>query len=131
MNHDVTRRNFLSRTGIALAGIASTAAVGPAGLAVEPFQRTGKANLMLSLAAYSFRQFFTEGKDAEPPKKGELPKPKDWAPGATPVHTTTDSGRLHEAKAANNRDALQRAFAILDPDQQTAARKRLVPSSRP
>ncbi|MBA3461424.1 MAG: hypothetical protein H0T46_15785 [Deltaproteobacteria bacterium] len=60
------------------------------------------------------------------PKKGEPPpKPKDWAPGATPVHTTSDSGKLHEAKAANNRDALQKAFAILDPDQQTAARKLL------
>lgn len=62
----------------------------------------------------------------EPPKKGEPPpKPRDWAPGAMPVHTTTDSGKLHEAKAANSRDALQKAFAILDPDQQTAARKLL------
>jgi hypothetical protein len=64
--------------------------------------------------------------EEEPTKKGEPPpKPRDWAPGATPVHTTTDSGKLHEAKAANSRDALQKAFAVLDPDQQAVARKLL------
>lgn len=62
----------------------------------------------------------------EKPKAGDPPpKPKNWAPGATPVHTTSDAGKLREAKAANNKDALQKAFALLDADQQTTARKLL------
>lgn len=62
MNHDLSRRGFLARTGLALTGLASTTALIPRTAAVEPLQRTGKPNLMLSLAAYSFREYFTEGK---------------------------------------------------------------------
>ena len=47
------------------------------------------------------------------------------APGAQPMTTTADSGKLHEARAANNKDALQRAFAVLDDDQKIAAKKLL------
>ena len=67
-----------------------------------------------------------EEEPEEPRKKGEPPpKPKNMAPGAQPVHTTADSSKLHAAKAANNEDALKKAFAILDPSQQAAARKLL------
>ena len=62
----------------------------------------------------------------EKPKAGDPPpKPKNWAPGASAVHTTSDTGKLREAKAENSKDALQRAFALLDPDQQATAKKLL------
>ena len=62
----------------------------------------------------------------EKPKPGDPPrKPQNWAPGMQPVHTTTDAGKLREAKAENNKDALKRAFALLDPDQQAMARRLL------
>lgn len=63
---------------------------------------------------------------AEKPKAGDPPpKPKNWAPGASAVHTTSDAGKLREAKAENNKDALLKAFALLDADQQATARKLL------
>ena len=62
----------------------------------------------------------------EKPKPGDPPrKPQNWAPGMQPVHTTSDANKLREAKAENNRDALKKVFALLDPDQQTAARRML------
>jgi len=61
MKHELTRRCFVARTSAAVVGIASSAAFAPA-RAVEPIRRTGEPHLMLSLAAYSFRQFFGEGK---------------------------------------------------------------------
>lgn len=67
-----------------------------------------------------------EEEPEEPRKKGDPPpKPKNMAPGAQLVHTTQDSSKLHAAKSANNEDALKKAFAILDPAQQAAARKLL------
>jgi len=67
-----------------------------------------------------------EGDDDAPAKKGAPPpKPKNMAPGASPVHTTADSNKLHAAKDANNKDALAKAFSVLDPQQQVAARKLL------
>jgi sugar phosphate isomerase/epimerase len=59
MHHHVTRRDFLLRT------VAAAAALAPAALAVEPFKRT-KPRFTLGLAAYSFRQYFKEGKSTEP-----------------------------------------------------------------
>lgn len=62
----------------------------------------------------------------EKPKPGTPPpKPKNWAPGMQPVHTTNDANKLREAKAENNKDALKKAFALLDPDQQVTARRLL------
>ena len=61
MNHDFSRREFFSRTGTTAAGLALTA-LAPAAFAIEPFARSGKPKLMLSLAGYSFRQYFKEGK---------------------------------------------------------------------
>ncbi len=61
MNHHITRRSFLSHTALAAAGV-SVVARAPFGRAAEPFVRPGKPKLMMSLAAYSFRDFFKEGK---------------------------------------------------------------------
>ena len=66
MSHPAPRREFLSRTALAVSGLAVTGVLAPVTRAIEPFRRTGKPELRLSLAAYSFRQFFTEGKGAEP-----------------------------------------------------------------
>lgn len=60
------------------------------------------------------------------PKPGEAaPKPKNNAPGAYAVHQTAGSEKLHAAIELNNKDALQRAFAILDDTQKATARKLL------
>jgi sugar phosphate isomerase/epimerase len=59
-----SRRDFLRSSlnaGAALAGF-GLGALQPA--AVEPFKRAGAPRLKLSLAAYSFRQFFKDSKDA-------------------------------------------------------------------
>jgi len=62
--------------------------------------------------------------DEAPAEKGKPPPRHNNAPGAQ-VKVTGEAGKLQEARAANDRDALQRAFAVLDPDQQDAARKLL------
>lgn len=54
----MTRRDFLQRSmasGFALSGLTWTSA---GALALEPLHRPGKSRLRLSLAAYSFRDFF-------------------------------------------------------------------------
>jgi sugar phosphate isomerase/epimerase len=59
MKHETNRRHFLKTTigiGSALAGLDLFS--GLSALAVEPFKRKGAARLQLSLAAYSFRQYF-------------------------------------------------------------------------
>ena len=61
----LTRRHFLRTSTVAAAGLGLVA---PAALrAVEPLQRAGSPRLLLSLAAYSFRQFFKDGNKAVPP----------------------------------------------------------------
>jgi hypothetical protein len=61
-----------------------------------------------------------------PPGKDEPPRPPpNMAPGATPIHTTADAGKLHAAIADNNREALEKAFALLQPAQQVTARRLL------
>jgi hypothetical protein len=64
----------------------------------------------------------TEGE--QPQKQPGAPPPKrhNHAPGAM-VKTTGDAGKLHERRKVNDREALKRAFVLLDADQQTAARK--------
>ena len=60
----LTRRHFLRSSTVAAAGLGLFA---PAALrAVEPLQRAGSPRLLLSLAAYSFRQFFKDGNKAVP-----------------------------------------------------------------
>ncbi len=61
MNTFLHRREFLRTATLAIAGL------GVAGLrasAVEPFHRPGRPRLQLSLAAYSFRQFFQDASAA-------------------------------------------------------------------
>ena len=54
----LSRRHFLASSSLGLLAA-------PFAKAVEPFVRTGGARLRLSLAAYSFRDFFTEGPKAK------------------------------------------------------------------
>jgi hypothetical protein len=49
----ITRRHFFQLSGLSL--LASRAS-----FAIEPFRRAGTARLQLSLAAYSFREFFKD-----------------------------------------------------------------------
>jgi hypothetical protein len=65
-------------------------------------------------------------KPAEDPEAAPgAPAPRhNNAPGAQ-VKTTPDAAKLREARKSGDDDALRKAFAILDPGQQTAARKLL------
>ena len=73
----LTRRNFLEstlRTGLALTGLGL---LDPPHLgAIEPFKRAGAPRLLLSLAAYSFRDYFEDNnrksEGAEPAKRIDL-----------------------------------------------------------
>lgn len=62
----LSRRHFLQATATALLAA-------PAARAIEPLGRTGKARLQLSLAAYSFREFFTGELQRGVSKKGAPP----------------------------------------------------------
>ena len=57
-----------------------------------------------------------------PPQPGHKRPHRNNAPGQN-MQTTGDAKRLHEMRAANDRDALKRAWKLLDNDQQTAATK--------
>ena len=60
MKNQFTRRDFLkisSQTGVIFAGLGWLSQ--PGAKAVEPIKRSGQPRLQLSLAAYSFRQYFT------------------------------------------------------------------------
>jgi sugar phosphate isomerase/epimerase len=74
MQHGLSRHEFLSRTALAAAGIVSGIAPAPDAFAIEPFKRAGKPKLMLSLAGYSFRQFFKDGRDgkADAPRRIDM-----------------------------------------------------------
>jgi hypothetical protein len=69
-------------------------------------------------------------------EKGQPPPRHNNAPGAQ-IKTTGDAGKLHAAKKANDKHALDLAFALLDPPQQEKARKLLddrgisAPGSKP
>lgn len=62
--------------------------------------------------------------DDPEPERGAPPKRHNNAPGAQ-IKTTPDAAKLHEAHSDNTREALQQAFALLDPAQQTTARRLL------
>ncbi len=55
-------------------------------------------------------------------KAGEQPARYNNAPGASTVGTT-DSQKLHKMRDDNDREALKEALAILDPQQQTTAKR--------
>lgn len=65
-----------------------------------------------------------EKPDEEPAEKGQPPPHHNNAPGAQ-VKTTPEAAKLKSVRNSNDQDALQKAFALLDPDQQTMARKLL------
>jgi hypothetical protein len=71
MPHSLSRRQFVTLAGSALgAGL-----VGSASLAVEAFQRAGKPRFALSLAAYSFRQYFKDtnnSREKRPPAEKQI-----------------------------------------------------------
>ena len=62
----LTRRHFLQAT-------TATLLTAPAARAIEPLGRTGPARLQLSLAAYSFREFFAGELQRGAGKKGPAP----------------------------------------------------------
>ncbi len=69
MHSKISRRNFLNssiQTGLSFAGMGLLENFARA---VEPFQRAGKPRFLISLAAYSFRDFF---KSKDPAKKIDL-----------------------------------------------------------
>ncbi|MBI3874879.1 MAG: sugar phosphate isomerase/epimerase [Verrucomicrobia bacterium] len=63
-----SRRHFIHASATA----SVCAALAPAGRAIEPLMRTGTPRLRLSLAAYSFRDYFTDGT-----RKATNPPPAD------------------------------------------------------
>jgi sugar phosphate isomerase/epimerase len=65
MNPVMPRRDFLKSATISMAalGLAGTPVA-----AIEPFKRPGTPRLQLSLAAYSFRQFFKDASKANAPE---------------------------------------------------------------
>jgi hypothetical protein len=65
-----------------------------------------------------------ERPDEQPQEKGQPPPRHNNAPGAQ-VRTTPDAAKLHAAKKANDKEALDRAFALLDPPQREKARQLL------
>ncbi len=66
-----------------------------------------------------------EKPDEEQAEKGKLPPRYNNAPGKGAIKTTSDAGKLHDAHSANDRAALEQAFALLEPKQQEIARKLL------
>ena len=62
-----------------------------------------------------------EKPEEEQVEKGQPPPRHNNAPGAQ-IRTTPDAGKLHAARKSNDFEALQKAFALLDPDQQKSAR---------
>ena len=63
-----------------------------------------------------------EGEEPQKQPGGPPPKRHNHAPGAM-IKTTGDAGKLHERRKANDRDALNRAFTLLDDAQKTTARR--------
>ena len=58
--------------------------------------------------------------EEEPQEKGAPHKPRNMAPGKNTV-TTPDSEKLHAMRKSNDREALIKAYALLDKDQQASA----------
>lgn len=59
-----------------------------------------------------------------PPDQHETEmKPQNWAPGGSPMKTTADAGKLHAARDANTKEALDKAWIVLGPKQQELAAK--------
>jgi hypothetical protein len=57
-------------------------------------------------------------------KHHESARPPNHAPGVG-IHTNADAAKLHRMRNANDREALEKAFALLDPAQRDRAAKLL------
>ena len=64
MSQQISRRAFSLSAGLALTAFALPSSRGAG--AAEPFKRAGKPRLRLSLAAYSFREFFKDASHNRP-----------------------------------------------------------------
>lgn len=65
-----------------------------------------------------------ERPDEAPPEKDKPPPRHNNAPGAQ-ITSSPDAQKLHRARAANDQDALQKAFAVLDDSQKPIAKRLL------
>lgn len=65
-----------------------------------------------------------ERPDVAPPEKDKPPPRHNNAPGAQ-ITSSPDAQKLHRARAANDQDALVKAFAVLDDSQKTIAKRLL------
>src|SRR5689334_18677798 len=74
--NSLNRRSFFKVSIAPGIGLACCALV-PARLAraIEPLKRAGKPKLRLSLAAYSFRDFFADGQGGKKGREGDASKP--------------------------------------------------------
>lgn len=100
---------------------------GPLGLRADQLARLQDIDRSLSARDDEIEtQIRIIEKPAEDPEAapGAPPPRHNHAPGAQ-VRTTPDAAKLRAARKAADDDALRKAFAILDPAQQTAARKLL------
>lgn len=60
--------------------------------------------------------------DQGPPDQHETElRPQNWAPGGSPMKTTSDAGKLHTARDENTKEALTQAWVVLGPKQQDIA----------
>ena len=60
--------------------------------------------------------------EEQQPQPGHRRPHRNNAPGAN-VQTNADAKKLHDMRNSNDRDAIRRAWKLLDPDQQTVATK--------
>src|SRR5687767_2846892 len=65
-----------------------------------------------------------ERPDEAPPEKDKPPPRHNNAPGAQ-IRSSPDAQKLHRARAANDSAALEQAFALLDDEQKTIAKRLL------
>jgi hypothetical protein len=65
-----------------------------------------------------------ERPNEEPAEKDKPPPRHNNAPGKQ-ITTTPDAQRLHAARDANDKEAVEKAFAVLDDDQKPIARRLL------
>jgi hypothetical protein len=101
-------------------------------LALRDDQLTQLQQIDTSLAARD-AEIDTQLRQIEKPEEEDEPTPQEqkqgkkrarhpYAPGAA-VHGTADSQKLHQIRSQNDREAVKKAMALLDPPQQDKAKK--------
>ncbi len=94
-------------------------------LSAEQVEKLQKIDYSLSARNEAIDTQLREIEKPEPIEedpKNPNPHPPNMAPGAQPTRTTKDAGKLHEARKENSKEALEKAFALLDTKQQEKAR---------